>query len=570
MTTTENEAVAFSPLIASTFPLGLATPFGRSLIAPGGFFEVVEEPVLGEPMAVFKTRMRSVLEILTSAAAGGAEREYLVDEERRLTYAESVEAVARLAKILQQDHGVRPGDRVGLYAANSLEWVLSFWAITATGAVVSAMNSYWSDPETQAAMAITTPVLVLADARRAEDLGRIGSTTPVLLLDGDLYTTVTSGAPVPLPDVEVDEDDPALLMFTSGTTGQPKAVVHRHRTAVGLYHCAIYNGLLRMGDFPTEIPPPPRVLVGPPFFHLSALFGSIVMYTGSGGTLVLRPGRFDEERTLRAIQDEKISYWLSVGSAAPRVAAHPRLKEYDVSSLAMVMVGGAPMTPAVRTLIQEAFPGGDDNVRMGYTSTEAGTNLATVGGEEFRDNVDSAGPVQDGVQLVLLDPVGNEVPPGQDGMVHVRSPFTMLGYLNDDAATEEAYRPGRWLSMGDVGRIENGMLYLNSRARDLIFVSSENVYPSEVENQLESHPEVVETCVAGIDDPITGQAVKAFVVLAPGSRVTESELAEHCRGGLPPYKVPSVWDLRTEPLPRNATGKILRSRLVAETEGAPA
>ncbi len=552
----------FPEAVRSMFPLGLSSPFGRSLIEPGGFFEVTVEDVLGEEMAVFKNRMHTILEMLTTVAAGNPDREYLVDEDRRLTYGEAVEAVARLAALLRDEHGVKPGDRVGLYAANSLEWVLSFWAITATGAVVSAMNSYWSDPETEAAVGITTPVLVLVDERRGQVLDRVTPDVPQIALDEALYARVTTGPAVALPEVAGDEDDPALLMFTSGTTGQPKAVVHRHRTAIGLYHCAIYNGLLRMGDFPTEMPAPPRVLVGPPFFHLSALFGSIVMYTGSGGTLVLRPGRFDEERTLRAIQDERISYWLSVGSSAPRVAAHPKLTEYDLSSLSMVMVGGAPMTPAVRQLIGEAFPGDEDNVRMGYTSTEAGTNLATVGGREFREQVDSAGPVQDGVQLLLLDPAGREVAPGEDGLVHVRSPFTMLGYLGDKESTRAAYRPGRLLSMGDVGRFENGMLYLNSRARDLIFVSSENVYPSEVENRLEEHPAIVETCVAGIDDPVTGQAVKAFVVLAPGSTATVDDLAAHCRGGLPSYKVPTSWELRTEPLPRNATGKILRSHLV--------
>ena len=565
MTTTPDPA-HFPETVRSTFPLGLSTPFGRSLLAPGGFFEVVEEDVLGERMAVFKTRMGSTLELLTTVATANPDREYLVDDDRRLTYGESLAAVARLAERLRDEHGVRPGDRVGLFAANSLEWVLAFWAITAAGGVISAMNSYWSDPETAAALELTTPPLVLADGRRADAMARVAPETPVARLDAGLWEAVTSGPAATLPDITVHEDDPALLMFTSGTTGKPKAVVHRHRTSVGLYHCAIYNALLRMGDFPTEIPPPPRVLVGSPFFHLSGMYGAIVMYTGSGGTLVLRPGRFDEERTLQAIQDERITYWLSVGSSAPRVASHPRLKDFDLSSLTMVMVGGAPMTPTVRALICEAFPGGEDNVRMGYTSTEAGTNLATIGGSEFEHEVDSAGPIQDGVQVALLDPSGRPVAPGEDGAVHVRSPYTMLEYLNEPEETAAAFRPGRWLAMGDVGRFDNGILYLNSRARDLIFVSSENVYPSEVENRLEEHPDVVECCVAGIEDPLTGQAVRAFVVLEPGSAVTVEELADHCRGALPAYKVPTSWDLRLDPLPRTPTGKVLRSSLVAGSE----
>jgi acyl-CoA synthetase (AMP-forming)/AMP-acid ligase II len=557
----------FSDLTTSTYPLGLSTEFGRSLLAPGGFFEVAEEEVLGHTHAVFKNRMRSVLEIFANSVAGNGAREYLADEHRRLTYTEAHDAVARTARILREDLGIRPGDRVGLYAANSLEWVVSFWAIVSTGAVVSAMNSYWSDPETQAALELTAPRAILADAKRAAVLDRLGATATTLVLDGDLFTRMTTG-PVPdLAPAPTDEDDPVLYMFTSGTTGRPKAVVHRHRTVIGLYQCAIYNALLRMGGIPSEIPAPPRVLVGAPFFHLSALFGSIVMYTAASGLLVLRPGRFEEERVLRAIQDERITYWLSVGSSGPRVAMHPKLADYDLSSIEMVMVGGAPVTPTVRRLLRRAFPGGVDNIRMGYTSTECGTNIATIGGDEFEDDPESAGPIQDGLLVEIRDPAGVPVPDGTDGHVFVRSPFLMLGYLDDPAASAEVLRDG-WLSMGDVGRLEKGELYLNSRARDLIFVSSENVYPSEVENRLEEHPDVLETCVAGVDDPITGQAVKAFVVLAPGAVTTVDELAVHCAGGLPAYKVPTHWDLRTEPLPRNATGKILRTALLAEEDAS--
>jgi acyl-CoA synthetase (AMP-forming)/AMP-acid ligase II len=559
-----NAPTDFSDLIRGTFPLGVATAFGRSLLEPGGFFEVHEEDVRGERMAVFRNRMRSTIDILSSVAAGNPEREYLVDEERRLTYGQTITAVGGIAAWLQREN-VQPRDRVGIYAANSIEWVLAFWGITAVGGVVTAMNSFWSDREVASAVEITKPVLILADATRAEALVRVCSEVPVVLLDESF---VARAAPATLPQVPVDEDAPAMIMFTSGTTGIPKAVVHAHRTPIGLYQCAIYNALLRMGDFPSEMPPPPRVLVGPPFFHLSALFGSIVMYTGSGGTLVLRPGRFDEERTLQALEAERITHWLSVGSAAPRVATHPRLRDYDLAALSMVMVGGAPMTPTIRSVICEAFPGaGNDNVRMGYTSTEAGTNLATIGGEPFRTEVDSVGPVQDGVQVELLDAAGQVT---AEGEIHIRSPFTMLEYLGDADATQAAYRPSRWLGMGDVGYRDGGVLYLNSRARDVIFVSSENVYPSEVENRLEQHPAVVEACVAGIDDPMTGQAVQAFVVVSPEGDVEIDALARHCREGLPHYKVPTHWELRTEPLPRNPIGKVLRSSLLASipTPGA--
>jgi acyl-CoA synthetase (AMP-forming)/AMP-acid ligase II len=145
----------------------------------------------------------------------------------------------------------------------------------------------------------------------------------------------------------------------------------------------------------------------------------------------------------------------------------------------------------------------------------------------------------------------------------------MLEFWNDPDTTARVYGPGRWLNMGDVGRIENGLLYINSRARDVIFVSSENVFPSEVENRLEEHDAVVEACVAGVEDPVTGQAVKAFVVLDGTGVVDEAALTAWCRGGLPAYKVPTSWEIRTEALPRNAAGKILRDQLVAGHRSSP-
>ena len=552
-------------LIQATFGNALRTDFGRSLITPGGPFEVRVEDVMGEPMAVFAQRPGAILDLLTDATTKFPDHEYLCDEARRLTYAEHLGAVAELARILRDEYGVLPGDRVGLHAANSIEWVISFWAALAAGGVPTLMNSFWSDPELVIGLELAAPRVVIADARRAEQLQR-ASRTQVLELTDTLYqglvgATTSLTAPPP-----ASEDHVGLLMFTSGTTGRPKAVAHSHRAVVGTIQCNRFNTLVRMGALPTAPPPPPRVLISPPLFHLSALYGAVLMFLSSGGALIFRPGRFDEVRTLRAIEDERVTVWLSVGSAAPRVAAHPDRDAHDLSSLQSVVVGGAPLSPALKHALVAAFPSAAraGGLRMGYTSSEGGSIVASIGGPDFAAHPESTGPIQDCVQVAIRDDAGHDLPPGAEGHIFVRSPYTMLEYWGDPVATAEVYGPGRWLSMGDVGRIDDGLLYVNSRARDLIFVSAENVYPSEVENSLEEHPDVVETCVAGIDDPVTGQAVKAFVVLEAGSTVGVDELAEWCRRRLPPYKVPTAWDVRAERLPRNPAGKILRTALLDE------
>ena len=229
-----------------------------------------------------------------------------------------------------------------------------------------------------------------------------------------------------------------------------------------------------------------------------------------------------------------------------------------------VVVGGAPLSPAIKHELCASVPtaAAAGGLRMGYTSSEGGSIIASIGGPAFAEHPESTGPIQDGLQVSIRDDDGTELPLGNEGLIHVRSAYTMLEYHGDPEATTKVYGPGRWLCMGDVGRIEDGLLYVNSRARDLIFVSAENVYPSEVENRLEEHPAVLESCVAGIDHPVTGQAVKAFVVLADDAAVDTSTLADWCRDGLPPYKVPTSWELRTERLPRNPAGKILRNVLV--------
>ncbi|RAY16920.1 long-chain fatty acid--CoA ligase [Actinomadura craniellae] len=553
-------------LVRETFRHASSTPFGRSLIAPEGPYAVVVAEVLGERMAVFERRSTSVLDLLTDATRTWPDREYLADDDRRLTYGEHLSAVARLARILRDEYGVAPGDRVALFAANGIDWVIGFWAALAAGAVATAMNSFWSEPELDSALALVRPRAVLGDGRRLDLLARVAPEVPRLEFTPELHARITR-TPDELPAVpRPAEDAPALLIFTSGTTGRPKAVAHSHRALLGFVACNRFNALLRAGAPPAAPPPPARVLVSPPLFHLSALYGAVLMFTVSGGLLVMRPGRFDEERTLRALESERVSVWLSVGSAAPRVAAHPARDRYNLSGLASVVVGGAPMSPTVKRLLCAAFPAAAQGFRMGYTSSEGGSIVASIGGADFAAFPESTGPIQDGVQIAVRDRAGNDLPPGAEGLIHVRSPYTMLGYWNDPRATAEVIGPGRWLAMGDVGRVEDGLLYVNSRARDMIFVSAENVHPSEVENRLEAHRDVLECAVAGIDDPVTGQAVRAFVVLREGAAAGERELADWCGAAMPPYKVPTSWRLRTEPLPRNAAGKVLRTALLAAVD----
>jgi acyl-CoA synthetase (AMP-forming)/AMP-acid ligase II len=170
------------------------------------------------------------------------------------------------------------------------------------------------------------------------------------------------------------------------------------------------------------------------------------------------------------------------------------------------------------------------------------------------------------VQLEIRDPFGKELAEGEEGEIHLRGPMVMPGYWNRSDATADVIGPGRWLNTGDIGRMEGGRLYLASRRRDLIIRGGENIYPVEIENVLEAHPGVAEVAVVPVEHEELGQEVRAVVVPAPGQRLTSEELAQWCAGELAYFKVPAHWDIRTEPLPRNASGKVVKQVLL---DGAP-
>jgi acyl-CoA synthetase (AMP-forming)/AMP-acid ligase II len=216
--------------------------------------------------------------------------------------------------------------------------------------------------------------------------------------------------------------------------------------------------------------------------------------------------------------------------------------------------------------LRDAFPSASRSLGIGYTSTEAGAVVANIAGPEFAAHPTSAGRVTTTVAVELRDELGMPVTGGQPGEVHVRSPYVMLGYWNDPAASAAVLTGGGWLAMGDVARMEDGLLYIDSRARDMILVSAENVSPTEVEFCLEAHPGVLEAAVLAVDDALTGDAVCAVVVTVPGVSITTGELTAWCRGRLAQYKVPTRWRLVSDRLPRTATGKLVKHQLLDRIE----
>nr|WP_241263031.1 class I adenylate-forming enzyme family protein [Parahaliea mediterranea] len=541
------------------------------LLTEDGPFSLVEETVLGHKFLQFRNRKKSLRELLLSGLSFG-DREYMVDGDVRITYEEHYALVCGYSRMLSQQFGIGSGDRVAIFAENRVEWCIAFWSVTALGAVAVAMNGWWTEAEFDHAWRLSQPKLLLGDRKRLDRLRDLKLDTHVIDWEESPLWDVPSAKT--LPDVEIDEDDPAVILFTSGTTGRSKAVLISHRGELGFVQTNQFNVARGMeaAGLSLESRQPAKILGVAPFFHMSGLAGHILFSYAMGDTVVLLRGRFSAEKALHLIERERVTTWTLLGGMGPMVLECDALDQFDCSSLRSITFGGAPISEFVLKGLRERFPNAQCTPSIGYGSTETVSVPVGFGGQDFIDNPGATGRVNILHELQIRDTEGRECPPGKNGQIWVRSPFSMLEYWDNTAATQEVFDDRRWLATGDVGRIESGLLWVNSRARDMILRSAENIYPVEIENRLDAHPDVIESAVIAIEHPIHGQVPGACVVLRDAEvfdpkRLTDT-LARWVGDGLAPFKVPEHWYFATTPLPRNASGKVLKQEIERCTQSA--
>lgn len=543
----------------------------QMLFSAGAPFEIVTEEVLGEKMPVFKQRKRSLRELLETTSNFG-DKEYIVHGDRRITYAEHLRLVASTARALQERYGVGHGDRVGLFAENLPEWIILYWATVSLGGIATALNGWWTQDEALYGLEQTEPKVLFGDRKRLSRLEGQSVDCPIVELESEAESILGFAPDASLPTTPVAEDDPATILFTSGTTGRPKCAVTTHRGLVGFVQSAAATGargvvLEGQLGFESEANPPERcALMTVPLFHVSGLHAGAVMNLGLGAKTVWRTGKFDPEDILRLIEKEKVTSWAGVGSMAPRVLFHPSIDDYDLSTLRNIGSGGAPTSPTLLARMQEIAGNGVRGRGLGYGLSESVASLTMITGVELAERPTSVGRPAATCDVEIRGADGMALPEGEEGEVFGRSAYLMLEYWRNPEATAESLHPGRWLATGDVGRFEDGYLYINSRARDMILRSGDNIYPIEIEHRLEAHPDVAEAAVLGVDHPELGQEVKAIVVPRAGIQLDTDALTDFCREKLAAYKIPAHWAVRDEPLPRNASGKVLKNVLAGDAE----
>ena len=507
---------------------------------------VVDGLVNGHPVRLFEPRCRSIGE-LAEEGRRWSDRIFLVQGERRFTFADALAAVAD-ARAGLAARGVRPRDRVMILASNSPEWVVAFLAVTTAGAVAVPANRWWSEGDVAHAVRLTEPQLVVADERGAS---KVGVGVPVIPIGG----LASDGGPPLASDDEIAETDTALILFTSGTTTQPKGVVLTHRSVVANIH----NLLVAGGQLPHQIEPDRRqhvALCALPLFHISGI-QTLLQSLVTGNRLVFLAGRFDPGDVLDLIEQERITHWAAVPAMAALVLDHPDCAKRDLSSLQVMFLGGAPVPPELVERVGAALPHVRRNLGRGYGSTEAGGTVILGAGRSLADE-----PTRDGQPLPLVE-IRIDGSAGGSGELLVRSPAVMEGYLGV-AAGEQPVDADGWLHTGDVARLDAaGFVHITDRIKDIIIRGGENIASTAVEDCLLGHKAVVEVAAVGLAHPVWGEEVGAVVRLREGAKVEAGEFRAFAAERLPGFAVPSRWWLRTEPLPLTETGKIRKADLKA-------
>jgi long-chain acyl-CoA synthetase len=553
-----------------------------ALTAPGAPFEIGEVEIHGIATRVWKNAPASLRTVLVQSRLHG-EKTFLVYEDERLSFAEHFGAAARLAHILVEDWGIAKGDRVAIAMRNLPEWSLSFWAAAAAGAVAVPLNAWWSGEELEYGLMDSGSKVLFCDAERAGrlaphfanlDLRKIVvARDPAPPVAGQLRFEQILGTPPwqdELPDLLLEPEDEATIFYTSGTTGRPKGALGTHRNICTNLMSLIFvqaRGALRSGAALTPPAERPRraQLLSVPFFHATGCH-SILCGASFLGLKLVMMYKWDPERALELIERERVTSFGGVPSMVWQILEAPSFRQRDLSSVEGVGYGGAPAAPELVRRIKQEFPKVSASNGYGLTETSSITSMNT--GEDYVLHPDSVGVPVPVCEVKVVDERGATLPAEEIGELWIRGPNVVKGYWNKLEATAETFTDG-WLHSGDLARIDDdGFIYIADRTKDMLIRGGENVYCVEVESALYDHPDVMDAAVVGLPHRVLGEEVGAVVQVTTGSSVSERQLKDHVAARLAAFKVPVRIDIRGEPLPRNANGKLLKQQLKREMVGA--
>ena len=488
--------------------------------------------------------MQTFADPLVRAAQVAGERTALVCEGRRYSHNELASRCRRLATVLKEK-GAEPGDRIAILAANSNQYIESYVAIPAAGFVIVPLNTRHAEPELRYAIEDAGAKLLLTD----RDPGALRDLFDTVVMIPDEYDSLLEVADEAELGEAITEDSLAGLFYTGGTTGASKGVMLTHR-----------NLIANTFNFMSMAPPDGDsvFLIMAPLFHAAGSNG--VLGGIWAGSCQIPLTVFDPAVALDYVEKYRVTHTLGVPTMIAAIAELQHAEPRDTSTLRMVAHGGSPIATEVVRRATEAFPTAEF-VHV-YGMTEASPLVTGLRNEQELLDVDrsrSCGQALIGVQVKIVDDVGNELPRGEVGELTARGANIMKGYWRKPEQTDEVLKEG-WYRSGDMGYMDDeGFVFLVDRAKDMIVSGGENVYCTEVEEALYKHPAVLEAAVFGVPDEEWGEAVHAVVV--PRESVTAEELIGFCREHIAGYKLPKAITLSSEELPKSGPGKILKREL---------
>lgn len=546
----------------------------ETLTGPGGGFELVDAEVMGRTTKVFANTPPSLRAFWDVLRFRPADDVLLVFEDDRITIGELLAQIDGVAAALVERHGVAKGDRVGIAMRNYPEWIEAYAAITSIGAIAVCFNAWWTTEELAYGIEDSGTRVLIADEERLERLAPLRESHPVSVIsvrtdaaiDGvDRWQDVV--VPAAMPPADIAADDDAMILYTSGTTGHPKGVVSTHRavlTALMAYGCRSFSMAMTRSDdevkrAETAGNNPTSMILTVPLFHVTGLV-PVMLGSMLGGYKLVMMYKWSPERALQLIERERVTTFVGVPTMAHDLLECPSFASYDTSCLTSVSGGGAPAPPELVRRIDRSFAAGRPSIGYGMTETNAygPQNL----GDDYLRKPSSSGRVVPVMEVAIFDPAGNRLGAGEQGEICFRGANLFRGYWNKPEATAEAIDADGWLHTGDLGRLdEEGFVFVEDRAKDIVIRAGENIGTAEVEGVLYEHPAVYEVAVYGIPHDRLGEELVASVVVRDGVDVTADELQAHVGEHLASFKVPSRIDLRRQQLPRGATGKILKRQL---------
>ncbi len=476
----------------------------------------------------------------------------------RFSYRQMNERANRLANWLQDEAGIKKGDRVGMVALNGVEYLDAFFACGKLGAIFVPYNWRLHPRELAHLINQTTPRVLLYSDEFKDRMAQIKPGCPsvahYLHLEGEgiggskpYGPTLQGASATPMTNEEVNEEDIICLLFTGGTTGLPKAAQISYRMiAWNTLNTVIHE--LNRDDV---------TITHTPMFHTGGLLVYTIPLLTIGGTVVIMR-RWDPDEMLALIERERVTMFFCVPTQYQQMLQSPRFKTTDFSSVRFMTSGGAPLPVSLIKAWQEVH---DVPFKQGFGMTEFGPGIFSMGPEYAESKAGSIGLPNYFVDARLVDDDNRPVPVGEVGELVLKGPSMFSGYFNNPQATAEAIDEEGWFHTGDLARMdEDGFYYIVDRKKDMFISGGENVYPVEIERALYEHPAVHMCAVIGVPDEKWGEVGKALVILKPGKKATAEELIAFLRGRLARYKVPKSIEF-VESLPLSPAGKILKREL---------